>query len=68
MRGGRGGYHFYYYFTVEFSHIYCVCRETKVSLYYFSDLQSFELVSYARFLSTFSFKSYLMYEDKKVEN
>ena len=27
----------------QFSHIYCAWGESKVSLYYFSDLQSFEL-------------------------
>ena len=33
----------FYYFTVPFSHIYSVCEESMVSLYYFSDPQSFEL-------------------------
>ena len=42
-RGGRGGCHCFYYFTVQFSHICCVWGESKVSLYYFLDLQSFEL-------------------------
>ena len=39
----KRGLPLFYYFTVHFSHIYCVCGESKVSLYYFSDLQSFEL-------------------------
>ena len=39
----EGGCHFFYYFTVQPSHIDCVYWESKVSLYYFSDLQSFEL-------------------------
>ena len=49
--GGRGGYHFFA--TLQFSSAtftlcvrVCVCvwgRRSKVSLYYFSDLQSFEL-------------------------
>ena len=41
--GTGGGCHCFYYFTVQFSHICCVWGESKVSLYYFSDLQSFEL-------------------------
>ena len=40
---GGGGCYFFYYFTVPFSHIYSVWGESMVSLYYFSDLQSFEL-------------------------
>ena len=40
---GGGGLPLFYYFTVQFSHNYCVYGERKVSLYYFSDLQSFEL-------------------------
>ena len=38
-----GGCYFFYYFTVQFSHIYSAWEGSKVSLYYFSDLQSFEL-------------------------
>ena len=42
-RGGRGRWHCFYYFTVQFSHICCVWGESNVSLYYFLDLQPFEL-------------------------
>ena len=38
-----GGCYFFYYLTVQFSHIYFVWGKSKVSLYYFSDLRSFEL-------------------------
>ena len=40
---GGGDATFFYYFTVQFSHIYFVWGESKVSFYYFSDLQSLEL-------------------------
>ena len=43
--GGGGCYFFYYFTVVQFSHIYSVCGESKVSFYYFSDLQSFELAT-----------------------
>ena len=38
-----GGLPLFYYFTVQFSPIYCVHGESKVPLYYFLDLQSFGL-------------------------
>ena len=46
--GGGGGLPLFCYLTVQFSHIYSVCvcgggGASKVSLYYFLDLQSFDL-------------------------
>ena len=37
----KGGCHFF--ITLQFNRIFCVCGESKGSLYYFSDLQYFEL-------------------------
>ena len=60
-----GGLSFFYYFTVQFNHIYCVCVCVgKVSFpLYLSDLRSFELAmqdshpSLLRFSSKFSSNS-----------
>ena len=47
--GGRGFATFLLLYSLVQSHLLCVCRggggegDSKVSLYYFSDLQSFEL-------------------------
>ena len=39
---GGGSYHFFYYVTVQFSHIYCVREESKVP---FITFQIFSLLS-----------------------
>ena len=42
-KGGWGKGFATFFTTLQFSQIYSVCGESKVSLYYFSDRQSFEL-------------------------